>query len=307
MILIYRLFHKLLHILINFIFVIQIALMITVFLTATYWFLNLLGFTAFDFVSPIANALTNFMHIFYNQEVEIGGVYFDGSLLLFDLIAVCIVYGSTKLKVNLLQYEDRILKSIGICEENIEDNFNKKLQKEVRKSISKCNNIAILVQFSAKSMLVDAFWGGDEKAGVKEKEDEAFKAFYASLKTITGCKFAKTDNKMLILCSDFEKVDSLLKYIDVSINRIRVTMSKKKWRLYGYTAVDVYDNSVSFKDDVYPTLEKLLTLKIHDEAICLGNFCMRYELVQESAYEPILKGKYMIGDETEVWTLVKKN
>ena len=307
MVYIYKLFQKLLHILINSMFFIQIVLMITVFLTATYWFLSLLGFTAFDFVSPLADLVSDFMHIFYNQEVEIGGVYVDGSLLLFDLIAVGIVYAATKFKVNLLRFEEILLKQIASCEAKIENRFNAKLQRDVEKQIAQWNNIAILVQFSAKNMLVDAFWGGDEKAGVKEKEDEAFRAFYSSLKNISGCQFAKTDNRMVILCNNFNDSDSIPKYIDVSINRIRITLAKRKWRLYAYTAVDVYDNKTSLKD-VYPVLEKLLTLRIHDEAICLGNFCMRYDLVPDSEYEPVLKGKYIIKDEdTEVWSLVKKN
>ncbi|MFR1672609.1 MAG: hypothetical protein ACLSWI_06690 [Candidatus Gastranaerophilaceae bacterium] len=306
MLLFYKFGQRIVHIIINFLFVIQITLMILVFLTATYWFLNLLGFGSFDFVAPLANKITEIVHIFCNQEVQIGGVFFDGALLLFDLIAVCLVFGATKLKVNLLGLEDNIIDSIRVCEERIEDRFNEKLQKEVRSNIIKCNNTAILVQFTAKSMLVDAFWGGDEKSGVQEKEDEAFKEFYTSLKAIPGCKFAKTDNKMLILCDDFNKVDSLMRYIDVSINRIKNSFLKKKWRLYSYVAIDVYDDNTPFKE-VYPILEKLLLLKNHSEAVCLGNFCMRYELAQDNSYEPMLKGTYSIGEETEVWMLVKKN
>lgn len=306
MIFIYKFLKKSLHFLINIIFVMQISFMVLVFLTATYWFLNLLGFTAFDFVAPIANFITDFMHLFYKQEVQIGGVYFDGALLLFDLIAVCVVFGATKFKIHLLHWQDGLIRRIGICEEHIEDKFNKKLQKEAVKNISRANNIAVLIQFALKSMLVDAFWGGDEKAGVQEKEDEAFKALYSSLKSLNGCKFAKTENKMLIMCDDFEKVDIILRYVDVAINRIRAGMAKKKWNLYSYVAVDVYDNLTPIKE-VYPILEKLLTLKNHNEAVCLGNFCLRYDLIQSQAYELALKGTYTIEEETDVWTLVKKN
>lgn len=306
MIFLYKLLRKILQVIINLIFIVQIALMIIVFLTAMYWFLNLLGFGAFDFVAPIAEAIVNFMHIFYDQEVAIGGVFFDGSLLLFDLIAICIVYLATKLKVNLFIYDDKLLTAIKICEGRIEDEFNVGLQRDLKKHVSKWNNIGILVQFSAKNMLVDSFWGGDVEAGVQEKEEEAFKSFYASLKNISGCQFAKTGNKMVILCNDFNKIDNLLKYIDISINRIKVSMGKRRWRLNSYVAVDVYDDSTSFKK-VYPILEKLLSLRINDETICLGNFCMRYDLIQDSLYVPMLKGSYIIDTETDVWTLVKKN
>ena len=98
----------------------------------------------------------------------------------------------------------------------------------------------------------------------------------------------------------------ILKYIDITINRIRVSMGKRKWRLFSYIAVDVFDDKTPFKE-VYPILERLLGLQIRDEVICLGNFCMRYDIEPESAYEPMLKGTYVLGERTEVWTLIKKN
>ena len=245
-------------------------------LTATYWFLTLINVTAFDFARPIADAISDLVKLFYHQEVMMGGIYIDGSLLLFDLIAVAIVFGITKSKYYIHKLVDFIELQINKCENRIEAKFNQKLQKEVEKNIKQSNNVALLVQFCAKNMLVDACWGGDANAGIKEKEDEAFKTFYASIKNIEGCKFAKTGDKMLILLDDFEKVDNLLNYVDLSINRIRINMKKKKWALYSYVAVDVYDNNTNFKNIVYPTLEKLLALRNHNEATCLGNFCMRY-------------------------------
>ena len=64
-----------------------------------------------------------------------------------------------------------------------------------------------------KNMMVDSCWGGDANAGVKEKEEEAFKTFYASIKNITGCKFAKTGDKMLILLNGIKSVGNLVKFI----------------------------------------------------------------------------------------------
>lgn len=60
---------------------------------------------------------------------------------------------------------------------------------------------------------------------------------------------------MLILLNDFNSVDNLLHFIDISVNRIRVNMRKKKWLLISYISVDVFDNQTNFKDDVYPLLE----------------------------------------------------
>ena len=280
--------------------------MILVFLTATYWFFELINVQVFEFAAPIALAISDFMKLFYNQNVAVGGVYFDGSLLLFDLIALVIVFGITKSKYYLHRAMDSLTLAIKACEAKQEERFNKSLQKEVENSIKKCNNFAVLVQFKAKNMLVDACWGGDAQAGVKEKEEEAFKTFYASIKNITGCKFAKTGDKMLILLNDFNSVDNLLNFIDLSVNRIRINMKKRRWLLLSYIAVDVFDNNTNFKQDVYPLLEKLLTLKIQNEAVCLGNFCMRYELYPEPMFKPFLRGTYNIDGECDVWSLVKK-
>lgn len=306
MLAIYKFLSKILQLILNVLFVIQISLMILVFLTATYWFLSLIDVHVFDFVSPIAEFVSNIVRLFYHRDVEIGGVYIDPSILLFDLIAVVIVFIITKSKYYFHRTMDDINISIKECEQKAEAKFNKSLQKEVENSIRKCNNVAILVQFSAKNMLVDSCWGGDANEGVKEKEEEAFKTFYASIKNISNCKFAKTGDKMLIILNDFENIDNLLNFIYLSINRIRVNMKKKKWLLLSYISADVYDNNTNFKGDVYPLLEKLLTLKIKNEAVCLGNFCMRYELNNEPMFTPFLRGTYTINEECEVWSLVKK-
>lgn len=97
MLVIYKFLSKVLQIILNILFVIQITLMILVFLTATYWFLNLINIPAFDFAKPIADAVSGFVKLFYQQEVELGGVYVDASILLFDLIAVVMVFVITNL------------------------------------------------------------------------------------------------------------------------------------------------------------------------------------------------------------------
>lgn len=303
---IYKGFQKLLQFFINFLFVIQITLMILIFLTATYWFLDLIDIHFFDFVQPIAASISDFVKIFYNNEVQVGGIYIDGSLLLFDLIAGVAVFLITKLKYYIYLLIDSVNLQINKCNKKIEAKFNKKLQENAEANIRKSNNVAILVQFSAKNMMVDSCWGGDQEIGVKEKEEEAFKVFYASIKNISNCKFAKTGDKMLIMLYDFNSVDNLLNFIDLSVNRLRLNMESKKWLLNAYISVDVFNNTTNFKQDVYPILEKLLTLKIKNEAVCLGNFCLRYELFAEPMYSPMLRGTYDINGQCDVWSLVKK-
>ena len=307
MIKVYETISKLLKFIINVLFILQIALMIIIFLTAAYWFFNLLNSDIFSFARPLADTITDFVRIFYDRDVEVGGVYVDGSLLLFDIVALVFVFLISKFKYYIYQAIDSVNINIKECNEKIEEKFNKELQKEIEKEVLKCNNVAILIQFAAKNMLVDAFWGGDPQSGVKETEDEAFTEFYSSLKTITGCRFAKTDDKMLILLDDFSKVDNLLNFIYSSVERINADMKKKKWLVFAYISIDVYDNKTVFKTQVYPVLEKLLTIHHKNEAVCLGNFNIRYKYNTLPMFTSFLKGRYNIGEEYEVLTLVKKS
>jgi len=279
--------------------------MILVFLTATYWFLDLLGIFYFDFVAPLAGAIISFMHTFYRREIEFGGVSFDGSLLLFDLISICIVFCLTKLKIYLYRAMEYVQYSIDKCLSEIENDFNSDLQKDLEKNIMKMNNVAVLVEFSAKSQMIDTKWGGDPEAGVKEKENEAFKEFYEAIKTFPHCKFAKTDNKMIILLNDFNQVDKFLQYIDGAINEIRINMKKERWLLSSYVAIEVYDKNKEFKE-VYPTVQKLLMLRLQGEALCYGNFKLRYEMEPIREYELIMRGNYTLTDTENVWSLVRK-
>ena len=92
MIKIYKLFSNILKLIINITFVLQIVLMVTVFLTATYWFLSLIDVTAFDFVKPLADVIAEFIRSFYTRDVNAGGVFIDASLLLFDILAIYFVF-----------------------------------------------------------------------------------------------------------------------------------------------------------------------------------------------------------------------
>jgi len=298
----YKFLIKSLEFLLNIMFVLQIALMITVFLTATYWFLDLINCSAFEFARPLAETISDFVRLFYQEDIEIGGVYIDGSLLLFDILALVAVFLITKSKFYVYRAIECVEHSIKVWLAEYEENFNKELQQEAEERIKQCNNVAILVRFEVKNMYID-----HEQGNLKEKENDAFKIFYSAIKSLTGCKFAKTDDKMLILLDDFSRVDNLLNFVDMSISRIRANMKKDKWALFSYVAVEVYNHKANFKSEVYPILEKLLTLRHKNEALCLGNFNLRYKLNKEQMYTFFLKGSYNITDECDVYALVKKD
>lgn len=292
---------KFLECILNLTFVVQIALLIVVFLTAAYWFLDLINCSAFEFARPLAESISDFVRIFYQEDIEIGGVYIDGSLLLFDILALIAVFLITKSKFYIYRAMEYVEGWIKVWLKEYEENFNKELQQEAEDRIKQCNNVAILVKFEVKNMYVDY-----EQGNAKDKEDEAFKIFYSAIKSLNGCKFAKTGDKMLILLDGFTRVDNLLNFVDMSINKIRANMKKDKWALFSYVAVDVFSSKSDFKGEVYPVLEKLLTLRHKNEALCLGNFNLRYKFNKDQMYTLFLKGSYNIDGDCDVFALVKK-
>jgi len=308
MLLLFQFFKKFLKFSVNLLFMVQITLMVMVFLTATYWFLGLLNLHTFDFVAPMADAITNFVHIFHKKRIHIGGQEIDGALLVFNFSAVVAVVLLSKFKIHLYNAIEGAQYSIDTHNQKVEEKFNSQLQADLRKTILKNNNAAILVEFGAKNLMVDDCWntgkGDDDK--IKEQEDYAFKMFYDLLKQLPGCKFAKTDNKMLILLEEFHKVNDVLKYTEDSINQIRADMKKERWQLSSYIALESYNSKTDLKE-IYPNLLKLLTLRVPNEALVYGNFCMRYELEQVQDYEPRLVGSYSKIENEKVWSLVRKS
>jgi hypothetical protein len=281
--------------------------MILVFLTATYWFLSLLNVHAFDFAASIADALIRFVHIFYKKRISIGGQEIDGALLMFDFAAVVLVVLLSKFKITLYSALESVQIAVEQYNEKIEEKFNSQLQADLRKSILKNNNAAILVEFSAKNLITDDCWNtGKEDDKTKEQEDYAFKMFYNALKQLPGCKFAKTDNKMLILVNEFSQVNDVLKYTEDSISRIRMDMRNDRWRLNSYIALEAYNSKTDLKE-IYPSLLKLLVLRQPNEVLAYGNFCMRYELESGNIYEPKLMGSYSGVDDEKVWSLIRKD
>lgn len=298
----YKSLIKLSEFVLNVMFVLQIVFMITVFLTASYWFLSLLGSSALEFVTPLANGITDLIRLFYHEDIEIGGQVIDGSLLLFDILVLITVFLITKAKYYVYRFKDWVEFLIRRHFTKLEVEFNKELQQELESRIMQSNKAAVLVQFETKEMYVDY-----NRNAVENKADEAFKIFYASIKHLKGCKFAKSGDKMLILFEDFSRIDDLLNFIDMSINRIRANMKKDKIKLFSYIAVDVYNADTDFYAEIYPILNSLLALQCSAEPLCLGNFKLRYDLNSKQMYAFLEKGSYKGMDDSEVFAIVKKD
>ena len=191
---VYDLMTDILKFFLNVLFVLQIVLMILVFLTATYWFFNLINVSAFDFAAPIALTISDIVKIYYHEEVQIGGLYIDGSLLLFDLIAIVCVYGLTKLKYHVHRAMDSVAIAKRECMDELEVKFNKQLQSEAQAAIMKCNTVAVLVQFTAKNMFGLTYNGniGVYEMPISEFSEGTEITYYPSFITKDGTKVEGT-------------------------------------------------------------------------------------------------------------------
>ena len=290
----------------NVITFIRVVLLVVIFLTATYWFFDLINSNLFNFAAPLAKFITGCMHHIYNQDIEIGGVSFDGTLLLFDIFALIVIFVLVKLKPYIQIVDDKIDDIIGILKKNDEKRFNNVLKNNVEKDIAKNNNVAILIELQVKNMLVDSFWGGNPDEGMKENLEEAVTQLYTAIKLKNYCDITKSDGKLLVLFSDFNKIDDVLSCINSAKDKTDSQLKKKKWKLITYIAMGVYSNNKEL-GKVYNITEKLIRLKIPDEMLCLGDFNIRYGLLAQKEYQPVLKGVYTFAERCEVWSLVKKN
>ena len=148
-----KMLKKAIQLILNILFVIQIIIMLIVFFTAAYWFFSLANTRIFSFAEPIANSVTNFMHIFYTPKVVLGDTYVDASLLLFDIIALCIASFISFGKHYIYRLISEVDALIAKLKQMDEDNFNKTLKKEADSQILKFNTVALLIEIELKQKM----------------------------------------------------------------------------------------------------------------------------------------------------------
>jgi len=142
MLLLYKFVSKFLQMVLNLMFVMQILLFILVFLTAAYWFCDLLTLEMFNFAEPIAAAVSNFVRLFYQGNIEVGEIYVYGSLLLFDILSLLFVFIITKAKYYVYNSMSFVDSAIYECNRKIEEQFNEQLEKELEADMKAINNTA---------------------------------------------------------------------------------------------------------------------------------------------------------------------
>lgn len=288
-------------------FIIQLILVIYMFLVTAYWFLNLLDIGILNFMAGSAASLTKSMHNIYNEKIIIGNNKLDPAILVFDILSMVFIVGMNFMK----EFNIQKLKELDSAIEKIrlrrEAEFNRKLKAEFEAKMRVYSNYAIIVTFTVKNIYTDnVFSSADANAGIKEQEELAFKSLYAAVKDIPNCKFAKNGSQLILTSSNFNGIDKVLTTIDLATARIRQNFKKERWLLTNYMAVETFDNKTTIKD-VYPTLIRLIKLKVPNEILCMGNFNLRYGLLTRKLFNVYLNGLYDLGDgeDTNIYSLVK--
>ena len=288
-------------------FIIQLILVVFMFLVTAYWFLNLLDIGLFNFMADTADAITASMHNIYDEKIIIGKNELDPALLVFDILGMVILVGFNFLKEFNIQKMKEIDSALEKIRVQREAKFNKKLQAEFEAKMKVYSNYAIIVTFIAKNLFVEnVYMRAEPNTGAKEYEELAFKTLYAAVKDIPNCKFAKNGSQLILTSNRFDSIDKVLTTIDLATARIRQNFKKEKWLITNYMAVETYDNKTTIKE-VYPTLIKLVKLKVPNEILCLGNFNLRYGLLSRKLFNAYLNGLYDLGDgqDTNIYSLVK--
>ncbi len=297
---------KMWQLLINIVFIIQILLFIVIFLVTLHWFLDLINLQFLGFVDSLSNFVSGLVKIFYKRMIEIGGVKIDGSILLFDIVALLIIYGGAQLHGFFEKQITKIDIIIDKVARDQEELFNKQLQEDYEKQQLKNSNFAMLISYNLKNVLGNAFWSEQSTDLQDSKEKEVDKQIYYALSKLPGCKVAKSGAQFLLLCPQFERVDDVLNYVLSLLGKIDEFVLKSQMTLTTYVAIEPYDNKADIKK-VFTTLNKLISLKMPGEIVCLGSFQLRYEFLKTRKFTTVLKGTYSIDESDKVWSLIKKN
>lgn len=289
----------------NLVFVIQMILSIIIFLTAGYWLCTLLGINLLSFMQPFTVKIMSLTHMFYHQQAQVGEQEFDGSVLLFDIILLGIIIFLSKVRSDLEKYKSHISQQIDRANRELEDEFNKKLERETQKNLMKYNKFAILIRIKLKSCSINNVWGIDKNDDQKKQQDAIIQEFEKSLFEFKALKVAKSGDNILILGSDFNNIDKYLVHIVTILSKIKNEQRKKRWIVDVYMGLSIYSgNEIK---QVYSDMQKLLDLELSWEFLCIGNFCIKYEMNKFNQFTVEKRGHYMINDaETSVWRLVKK-
>ncbi len=291
-----RFLQKILKLFVNMVFLVQIALSITVFVVTVYWFMDILGWRYFDFAKPIADLASTLVGVFLPKNSAGAGLSgIELNLLYFDIIALTLVYLGDKLKVRI--YLD--MKRLDDRQENSrvkdESRFNDQLRKDYDNTVKDAKNIAVLIEFGLKLAYADMYYQDNLSEKLHEREEYVLNEFCKEIGKSYRCQ--RRANKIFIV-DEYVNTDKLLADIEKVTEKFRLVLGEQKWLLDKFVSIENYDKLTR---EVYTALEGLLNLHLVNKIVCYPGFALRYGMEPQRMFATVIVGNY----QQDVWELVK--
>lgn len=292
---------------INVAMVVQILLVVLILLLSLHAFLLLLNNHLFDFMNPVVAFAKDFIKFFFGNTIKGSRPEVDGELVAFIFVVAFVVFIVAQLKIATKITCDKLDKKI-VEEKRIEEErVNRELQAELQKNISSNSSFMLALAFNVVPLTVDSMQIYGEKPIDSEKYETEIRAkLITAFKTISGAMVSKSNDSLILVCHDFNKIDAVLSSVQGIVQTLKKEYRPQKAVLKVRYSIDCFKLSTP-AGTVYKGLIPLLGLNKPNEILCYGNFNNRYKLVKESQYSIYVNGQYELnGKEETVWALVKK-
>lgn len=299
-------FHKIakkfFYFLINLVQGIQVSLVFLAFFTTLYWIFQIAGATFLTPVAPFFEGIKSVIHIFYNRTVEIDKVSIDFSFLLASFIFLLFAQ-ALKLLVESVQFLEKKYDSIhAYFIHSMENNFNKKLERQYIAQEVLNSRFLMIVQFKLKNLAKDKFFHHDLEEGVEEKQKEVLEEF----SKIFGKEFVtKKDfisEGLLLYLSNFKDMERIVSEFSECVSLLQKKYIQERWQINYIAAIDVYAR----EKEIEPKFKKLIILMnlgLKNKITCLSTFKQRYSLVKNPKYKVEAYGAYKIDDYEDIYLI----
>lgn len=296
----YKLGKKLFHLFIDFIRLIQVALIFLSFFTILYWILQLAGATFIEPVAPFFEGIKSITHIFYNRTVQTGEVTIDFSFLLATFVFLLLAWG-LKFVIEYIEFAEKKYDSIyKFFKKKYEDLFNIGLEKQYLNQEQKNNKFLLLIKFNVINLSKDKFFNRDSDFNTNEKERELLENLSDNLEDVLICQKNLLPEGLLLSFDDFNDIDEVIFFIKNVMKKLQQKSEEENFKLNFLVGIEVYANAKEIASKT-EKLIKLINLGLDDKILCLATFKQRYLLVKSPNYTVESLGVYKISDYEDVF------
>lgn len=293
---------KIFYLVINSVRFIQVTLVFLAFFVTLYWIFQIAGATFLTPVAPFFESIKATVHVFYNRIVTIDNVSIDFSFLLASFACLIIAHLLKFVAEWFEKAEKRFDAMHEYLRKQVEDTFNKNLERQHVAQEKLNSKFLMIVQFNLKDLTLDKFFHHDLNKGVEEKQKEVL----AEFSQIFGKEFVtKKDfinEGLLLYLSNFQDMERIVREFARSISFLQQKYNEQHWQINYIAAIDVYATSseVTLK---FKKLIMLINLGLKNKIACLATFKQRYLIEKNPAYSVEEYGTYKLYDYEDIYVI----